>query len=144
MNAGEADPDGPATRAVVTALVARVAAASEEFAAMLIPAGAVDALCAVCVRHSEGGEAFDASGSVSAAAETMRELAKSTALRPGLRTALDVRALVETARYVPRRVGASAGGAAGEAGDDDAAGEAIARGGEEVCADDDARVGRPG
>ena len=119
MNAGEADPEGPATRAVVTALVARVAAASEEFAAMLIPAGAVDALCAVCVRHSEGGEAFDASRSVSAAAETMRELAKSTALRPGLRTALDVRALVETARYVPRRVGTSAGAAAGEAGDDD-------------------------
>ena len=59
MNAGEADPDGPATRAVVAALVARVAAASEEFAAMLIPAGAIDALCAVCVRHSEGGEAFE-------------------------------------------------------------------------------------
>ena len=112
MNAGEADPDGPATRAVVTALVARVATASEEFAAMLIPAGAIDALCAVCVRHSEGGEAFDASSAVAAATETMRELAKSTALRPALRAALDVRALVETARYVPRRAGATSAGAA--------------------------------
>ena len=118
MNAG-ADPDGPATRAVVTALVARVAKASEEFAAMLIPAGAIDALCAVCVRHSEGGEAFDASSAVAAATETMRELAKSTALRPALRAALDVRALVETARYVPRRPGTTSAGAAGEdAGDD--------------------------
>ena len=119
MNAGEADPDGPATRAVVAALVARVAAASEEFAAMLIPAGAIDALCAVCVRHSEGGEAFETARSVAAATETMRELAKSTTLRPGLRTALDVRALVETARYVPRRVGASAGAAGGEGANDD-------------------------
>ena len=118
MNAG---PDGPATRAVVTALVARVATASEEFAAMLIPAGAIDALCAVCVRHSEGGEAFDASSAVAAATETMRELAKSTALRPALRTALDVRALVETARYVPRRAGATSAGAAGEDAGDDAA-----------------------
>ena len=121
LNAGEADPDGPATRAVVTALVARVATASEEFAAMLIPAGAIDALCAVCVRHSEGGEAFDASSAVAAATETMRELAKSTALRPALRTALDVRALVETARYVPRRAGATSAGAADTAGDDDSA-----------------------
>ena len=121
MNAGEADPDGPATRAVVTALVARVATASEEFAAMLIPAGAIDALCAVCVRHSEGGEAFDASSAVAAATETMRELAKSTALRPALRAALDVRALVETARYVPRRAGATSAGAAGEDAGDDAA-----------------------
>ena len=128
MNAGEADPDGPATRAVVTALVARVATASEEFAAMLIPAGAIDALCAVCVRHSEGGEAFDASSAVAAATETMRELAKSTALRPALRAALDVRALVETARYVPRRAGATSAGAAGEdAGDDAARKHAISR-----------------
>ena len=86
---------------------------------MLIPAGAIDALCAVCVRHSEGGEAFETARSVAAATETMRELAKSTTLRPGLRTALDVRALVETARYVPRRVGASAGAAGGEGANDD-------------------------
>ena len=88
---------------------------------MLIPAGAIDALCAVCVRHSEGGEAFDASSAVAAATETMRELAKSTALRPALRAALDVRALVETARYVPRRAGATSAGAADTAGDDDSA-----------------------
>ena len=47
-----------------------------------LTAGAIDALCAVCVRHSEGGEAFDASRSVSAAAETM-QLSWNGVLREG-------------------------------------------------------------
>ena len=100
MNARDADPEGPVTRSAVTTLIAHVAASSEDFRTRLLPSGIVDALCRVCVSYSEGGAASESVKAVKAAAVVIRELAKSTELRPALRDKLNVRALVETARYV--------------------------------------------
>jgi hypothetical protein len=100
MNARDADPEGPVTRSAVTTLIAHVAASSEDFRTRLLPSGIVDALCRVCVSYSEGGAESESVKAVKAAAVVIRELAKSTELRPALRDKLNVRALVETARYV--------------------------------------------